>query len=950
MPDYPYDPNQLTPAYDYNGNSSYSDNNNYIMNSGQNAIRDAALTAQNNFHNQMGTVLQGTMAAGMALYNTGRSVTSKAQEHIYNDMLLNSSGSYVLQRSAVREALWGFGIAGSELGRALQVGGRRPEFMTSQEYGFQMQRAVQHGRSELIDMAIAGGTSLGASAVSGALTGSTAMGMLGIGTGFSLAGLAAPIGIGLLVQQATKPLVQPMLDRRAAVREMAEFTEMADLNRGTGQRRMSEEASRELALRFHETDTSAWRYVPVVGGMIAGRLENKDKQAEIFKKMASMDLFRDINPEDIDKIQDRVKKTSDIMDKFAGMMNTTRETILKIKGQFNRMGFGDLQQNAALETVANFTYSTGFSTESALQLHGAFGQLGFQTGNFRMGRENLQGSYGLNEVASLKALQEGGLLSKMYDPGTLGQQFYMNATRTMRTGWGRVTEHGRGNVAATADYYRAQGGGNEVLGMEMENIGLFGRTGNVLGLYEGNVDQTIDRLMQGGMTRAQAVAYIQSRETTPEGKEQAWLAVSGLRQVGLQQSVAAARITALNRIEPGSTARGAISLNATAAYLTRGQLFSGMAGTDAARISRMEADRDQMRLSQTIEKTGDRDLYYKTKDFEDKFESQIYNAYLDVTSGLKESEKTKNKLYEEMTKSGYLQRNEEGKIDTATGSRMLNQAMRNLEKKENRFQKEIERVSRNAQTPEYAFMMDYNKRRGKLGLYNEEQNVAYRSATERFSSNSELLNNVVKAITASGGTLTSSDAEKLGLVPAERDPRTGQIVESERHAKAVGYTEIAARNLMLVQKGLTPEDIGAKAELSKFFGTMRNTEPELFKRLKVRSDSDFEGTLKNMFANVGAIRRGKFDWANQRESLSNQFSAIFGEAAGSKIAGNLEWMNQDQRETFFSKLFSKPISALTKEDKEHLQAVSEGKSAQDEAISKFIKVFDRLATILEAAK
>ena len=150
--------------------------------------------------------------------------------------------------------------------------------------------------------------------------------------------------------------------------------------------------------------------------------------------MAEFNLFRDINPDDVDKIKERVEKSVEVIDKYAGLLNTTRDAIIKIKGTFNQMGMSDANQNTALGNLANFTHSTGFSLDAALSLHGQFSQMGLQGGRMRLGYENLPGQHGLNEVASIKALQEGGMISRMYDPGSLGQAFYANAVRTASTG------------------------------------------------------------------------------------------------------------------------------------------------------------------------------------------------------------------------------------------------------------------------------------------------------------------------------------------------------------------------------------------------------------------------------------------------------------------------------------------------------------------------------------
>jgi hypothetical protein len=944
-----YDPNDPNFAY-------YLNNNQNLMNSGQDALREAARTAQQNFHQQMGTVLQGTMAASMALYGAGKTVGQKAQEVVYNDMLLNNSGSYVLQRSAMREMLWGFGIAGSEMGRTLQIGGRRPEFVTPQEYQFQMQRAVHHRQSELIDMAISAGGSLGASALTSALTSSTALGAMGA-TGL-VAGLAVPIGIGLGLQQLTKPIIQPMLDRRAAVREMAEFTEMADLNRGTGQRRMSEESSRELALRFHEQDVSKTRYIPIVGGMIAGRLENTEKQKEIFKKMASMDMLRDINVEDVDAIQKRVQKTADIMDKFAGMMNTTRDTILKIKGQFNAMGFNDTQQNAALESVARFTYSTGFSKDAALQLHGAFTQMGFQSGNFRMGQENLQAAYGLNEVASIEALRQGGMISRMYNPGTLGQQFYQNAVNLGQTGWGRVTERGGGNVASAADYYRRQGAGSTVLGMELENLSMFGKTTNPLDEYERNSDITRRKLRQGGMSEADTLAYMLSRETTKEGKEQAWLAYSGLRTIGAGQAEASRRLTALGRIEESSKIVGAYSLNQIATLSPALKIESTL--SESARVGRILQSRERMLTSDAIgkESVG---LYDKYKDFSKNFENQVHDIYISEATGLDPNRVKggiREPIYEQMYQAGYIEK-KGGKLDTATADRMINQKAREMDKSETLFKGKLSQLSARDTKSDYAFLMDYENAQHRLGSFGAWGNndrffgdkAIYDYAASKLRSNPKLLREVVEHMKSNGHQLDYKYAKSSGLVKPNPE---GEYAERNNFRQI----ERAVRDEFNNQMGVDAEGRKTERNVESAFNTVMSSGAQ---------DEGLKNALHDLGIDKGGIGRykevirtmvgqdfksltsGSFNWKKDKGRLVEELGVYFGDTKTSKkFVETLKGLTPEKRAPLLAELAEHPLKTFTPDEKKHFQAMAEGKSSQDETMQKFTNVLDRLAKALEA--
>ena len=492
-------------------NNNYAQNNANIMYSGQTQFQATMQVAQSNMQQHMQDVLQGTMASAMAIYNVGKSAHEKAREVIYQDRLV-SDGVYALERTAWRDVTWGSGLAGSALGRELKIGGRRPEFMTGGEYAFQMNRSFQHRLGEWKDEAVAGAASMGASWL-----------------GMQVSGPAGFVA-GYAFDQTIGKILQPGLERNAAVREMASFTEMADLNQGTGKRRMSESASADMANRFFDHDVSALKYVPVFGDIMAGKVGPEIKYKDTFKKMAQFDLLRDLNPDDVDKITDRVKKTAVIMDKFAGLMNTTRDTILEIKGKFGSVGMGDSQQNAALGNLANFTTGTGLSVNTALAYHGQFTEMGKQGNYFRTGNENLQGGFGLAEIASIKSLQNSGLISKSYDAGTLGMQFYANAVGQNQTPLGRVLQHG--GINQTIDYYTKQGNGEAFLGMQLERLDMFGRKDNPLDTYAKNQDELVKKLRASGMSEQKIQAYLLGRETTKEGAEQAFEVYSGIRGMG----------------------------------------------------------------------------------------------------------------------------------------------------------------------------------------------------------------------------------------------------------------------------------------------------------------------------------------------------------------------------------------------------------------------------------
>ena len=153
--------------------------NQQLMQMQQTNLQAAINTATNNAQMQMQTVLAGTMAASMALYNTGKSATDKAQERVYQDILMNG-GNYVMERSAWRDFTYAYGISSSDLGRGLRIGGRRPEFLSGSEYEYQKQRSWGYRKEETMDMLIGGGATMAGSAIGTAI-------MPGLGTAQGMA-------------------------------------------------------------------------------------------------------------------------------------------------------------------------------------------------------------------------------------------------------------------------------------------------------------------------------------------------------------------------------------------------------------------------------------------------------------------------------------------------------------------------------------------------------------------------------------------------------------------------------------------------------------------------------------------------------------------------------------------------------------------------------------------
>jgi hypothetical protein len=508
----------------YDPAAIYNANNQYLMNSGQNAISEATKTALNNFQQQMAMTLQGTMNAGMALYNTSQNVADRARERVYQDALLTNTGGYALERSRFRDIMWATGIAGSEFGREWRIGGRRPEFLTAQEQSAQMHRSAHHRRGELMDAVISGGATIG-----GDLLG-LGMGSMGLS---GAAGFVAPIFAGMAVSELARSAVQPWLDQRKATREMAEFTEVADMNHGVGQRRIRAAESRQLALSFLEHDVHKSKYIPFVGGMLTERLGVETKEFKTFKEMTQMNMFRDTDLKDVEEIKTQVKRTVEVMDKYASIMHTTRDAILKIKGKLQGMGITGGQQDATLESMANFTLSTGYSAEVAESTNDSFIQMGRQMGVYSRRNGGLQGRLGMHYTAAQKALQDAGLIDWMDDPGTLAQHNFIENTRRTTSGSGKVLRHGGGNPLKARDHYAGLGGGSDAgsvaMGMQIE------RMDNSFDVNEEaakNIRLRLEKYVKMMGSTKKAVAALLNEAKTPTELEFMKQTLSGLGGLG----------------------------------------------------------------------------------------------------------------------------------------------------------------------------------------------------------------------------------------------------------------------------------------------------------------------------------------------------------------------------------------------------------------------------------
>lgn len=506
------------------GYNSYAANNQYLMNNQQSQFQQTVQIAQNNFHQHMQTVLQGTMAAGMAIYNTGKSVVDKSREHLYQDMLVGESNNYVLERSFWREAAWGTGLAGSSLGRTLKIGGRTPEFVSQEELDYQMSRTWGHRKEEILYGLVGGGTSMGSS-------------MLGMRLGKNL-GMVKSIGMGFgldyLIGGAVEQWVAPRQNRL----DFRKFTENMDLNQTVGQRRLSSEVSDQLADRFfYEDRQQGWRAIPIFGDILADRLGPSTKRGEFTKKMMSAGLFRDQDLNDVDKMESHVRETIKVVEKFAGLAHTTKDAILNIKATLNKFGINDASQNQTISNLTATSINTGIDMNTLVgQIVAPAMQLGLGTGYDK----SIVGNRAVKDVAALKAMQEAGLLDRMYDPGSLSAQNLNAAVNFGKTGFGMVTRFGNGNIETARSYFSRNGSGNTAVGMMFDGLPGFIAGDDPIETYRSGVKNVVNKF--GGGKRGIAVAL--SMAKTQEEKIQIMNAAYG---TDVRSEHLSASTTELNR-------------------------------------------------------------------------------------------------------------------------------------------------------------------------------------------------------------------------------------------------------------------------------------------------------------------------------------------------------------------------------------------------------------------
>ena len=907
-------------------NLTYANNNAMLMNSGQANVQMAMQTAQANFAQHMQDVLQGTMASAMAIYNVGKSAHEKSRETVYQDQLIGN-GIYALERSTWRDITWGIGLAGSDLGRELKIGGRRPEFMTAGEYTFQMNRSFNYRTQEMKDALLSGSLSAGASI---------------IGMTMGPAGMLAGAAFGYALDQTVGKMAQPYLERRAAVREMREFTDMVDMGQGVGQRRMSGETSERLANEFFNHDVSALKYIPVIGDAIAGRFGPEVKYKDTFKKMTQQNLFTDLNPDDVDKIADRVKQTAVIMDKFAGLLNTTRDSIIQMKGRFNAIGMSDIEQNAALGNLARFTNSTGLSIDAGLAYRDNFIGIGKAGNFFNTGSAGMQGSYGLNEIASIKSLQNSGLISKSYDAGTLGMQFYSNAVSQSNTAWGKVAQFGNGSITQTSEYYASRGNGSQALGMELESLAMFGKTGNPLDEYAKSQDLMVDKLRKSGMTEQNILAFLLNRENTKEGKEQAFYNYSGMRGLGMS----GADLSDINR-RLEKTGQKVNSYKLGDLQSLSNINLTGLGSINEfsmERAGRSRRTQQEAFLATEINKESG-DLYYGYNNAlrdQDVVKQLQYNLNMTGAYGLENSDQEKD-IVKLLREKGYVKNDEQAKQVINNYNRKFGE---DVFKKGETLGNDIGGALR---------YLEKYKNSTRTTLSSGEQKIYNNVLSNYYKKHN--LNEVLDVQKQLGLAKTPEAKEKIlrthGLaindIDMHVDEHTGQTVYND-----TGNFNLS-KSLQLMQdvegglRGFNNDNRAKLTSLLKNFGDFKADKKNdaVLQALGIKTSDDYYNKLSSAGQDLAKTFRGKIN-KNDVARLAPELSLITSsdEDTGKKLANFLATASEPIKEKFFENLQNQNFAALKsfgddiKNDKDPLR------DDATKALEDFTKVLDKLSSAL----
>lgn len=617
---------------------NYAQQTQYLANYSQSNLQQTMQFAQYNFHQHMQASLQGSMQAAMAIFSPVGNAMAKMNERMYNDILL-PGGSYALERSFGREMAWGLGLANSELGRALKIGGRKPEFLSNGEYAFQMNRAVRHGREELMDMLLGGGASTAGSIA---------------GMAFGPPGIIAGTAFGMVADATVGLALKPYMEHRKYNREFLQYTEMADLNKGAGQRRLSNAASEEMSDWMYNHDVSGWSHVPLMGWL--GKRRTPDtKYQDTFKQMAQEGLLRDSDLNDVDKLKKTVSDTAAFVEKYAGILHTTKEAVMKMKGAFDRLG---MNSGIGIGEVGMASLSTGLSAEQLMPLYQSYGRSGLAYGF----NKDISAAAGIRSLSSTMAGIEGGMIDRMFDPGSFSQSLYSKSIGFSQTGYGKVIRHGMGSVGGAAAYYAGNGNGSTAAGYMLEGLPWLNDNQSSLDVYSNGINSIAKKF--GRNEKGLAVAMSVMGAQSPEDKTAVYNAFYGLDQVSSIMAKASAENEVIRRTGAGISSVVDWRKVETSASSATAKAYSSL---NSAFTSASSAKK----FSET-ENYKEYDLYNSTKN---KFGSELKNLYGSYIGGGYGSDSLRSSILDKMKDNG---------IDADMAERIINVSMNEQDQRQSK--------------------------------------------------------------------------------------------------------------------------------------------------------------------------------------------------------------------------------------------------------------------------
>ena len=333
----------------------------------------------------------------------------------------------------------------------MHIGGRKPEFLTRQEYELQMQRSLKMRRGEMGDM-------LGEAGIFAA--GSLAT--MGVG---ALFGGPAGLIAGTLVEGALTATVGYGIKENQAAREAALFAVSTRANLGVGQRSMKWDDAEELRRMFHREDRSRWSYLPFIGD----RFRNDTELYDVWKGDYAGGMLKNTNLQDVDAVRQFTREAKGLMEEIAGLANTTKDSIRETRAglaQFNITHTRDVSK--ILHDITTYQLAGGLTHEQAAKEY-----MGFLNAGLSQGVDATSAAQSsMNQANYFRLLQEQGKISPWADPAGLAmnqQQMAGHWQRNTGVGMAASASGGSLNTWALWEWAKFVGGGDPILGyMELK--------------------------------------------------------------------------------------------------------------------------------------------------------------------------------------------------------------------------------------------------------------------------------------------------------------------------------------------------------------------------------------------------------------------------------------------------------------------------------------------------